>query len=50
MNKGFILDGFPRNTDDAKAIFLDAIPEEQENREGELADHEGFTKNEKIIP
>ena len=26
MNKGFILDGYPRNIKDAKAIFLDAIP------------------------
>jgi len=26
MNKGFILDGYPRNIDDAKAVFLDAIP------------------------
>ena len=26
MNKGFILDGYPRNINDAKAIFLDPIP------------------------
>ena len=26
MNKGFILDGYPRNIQDAKAIFLDPIP------------------------
>ena len=26
MNKGFILDGYPRNSVDAKAIFLDPIP------------------------
>lgn len=41
MNKGFILDGYPRNSVDAKAIFLDAIPgyeapeESQEEAKGE---------------
>lgn len=50
MNKGFILDGFPRNQEDAKAIFLDAIPGEDENRQGELEGHEGFRANEKIMP
>lgn len=50
MNKGFILDGFPRNGEDAKAIFLDAIPEEETNRDHELKDHEGFCINEKTVP
>ena len=27
LNKGFILDGFPRNSTDAKSIFLSAIPD-----------------------
>lgn len=41
MNKGFILDGYPRNSVDAKAIFLDPIPgyeapeESQEEAKGE---------------
>ena len=26
MNKGFILDGYPRNMEDAKAVFLNPIP------------------------
>lgn len=27
-NKGFILDGYPRNSKDAKHIFLNKLPEE----------------------
>ena len=50
MNKGFILDGFPRNTIDAQAIFLEAIPEEQENRDKELPNYAGFESNDKIMP
>ena len=43
MNKGFILDGYPRNSADAKAIFLDPIPgyeppEEQEEVKGSDAE------------
>jgi len=26
MNKGFILDGFPRHEGNAKAVFLDPVP------------------------
>ena len=29
MNKGFILDGYPRNQKDAKAVFMDAVKEEE---------------------
>ena len=32
MNKGFILDGFPRNTNDAVSIFLEPIPEGGEEK------------------
>lgn len=42
MNKGFILDGFPRNTLDAQAIFLESIPEDQVNRDKELPNYPGF--------
>lgn len=27
MNKGFILDGYPKNAEDAKSVFLTADPE-----------------------
>jgi hypothetical protein len=29
MNKGLILDGYPRNQKDAKAVFMDAVKEEE---------------------
>ena len=61
MNKGFILDGYPRNSVDAKAIFCDAIPgfdheeeekkeESKEEEEEERAGFPGYTINEKILP
>mgnify|MGYP000383153613 CR=1 FL=1 len=61
MNKGFILDGYPRNIVDAKAIFLDPIPgyeppeEDQEESKGAAADQPedafpGFTISSKILP
>ena len=63
MNKGFILDGYPRNINDAKAIFLDAIPgyeapegEEAEEVKGQPEENNedgtfpGFTISEKILP
>ena len=34
MNKGFILDGYPRNSADAKAIFLEPIPGYEAPEEG----------------
>lgn len=66
MNKGFILDGYPRNIEDAKAIFLDPIPgyeatpeDSQEEVKGHAAAAEetkdagtfpGYTISEKILP
>ena len=66
MNKGFILDGYPRNIEDAKAIFLDPIPgyeatpeDSQEEVKGQAAAAEetkdagpfpGYTISEKILP
>ena len=65
MNKGFILDGYPRNINDAKAVFLDPIPgyepasaaeeEKKEEVKGEAASDSGdpfpgFTISEKILP
>ena len=64
MNKGFILDGYPRNINDAKAVFLDPIPgyepgsggeeEKKEEVKGEVSDSgdsfPGFTISEKILP
>lgn len=60
MNKGFILDGYPRNSADAKAIFLDPIPgyeppeEQEEVKGGSDAEQDstfpGCTISEKILP
>jgi len=50
MNKGFILDGFPRNASDASGVFLEAMPEEETAREKELPDHPGFRVSDKIVP
>jgi adenylate kinase family enzyme len=59
-NKGFILDGYPRNINDAKSIFLtkiedyeplSAIEEENAAELSSLAPlYPGFTLNEDIIP
>ena len=35
MNKGFILDGFPRSKEDAKNVFMDKIPIEKKPSEEE---------------
>jgi adenylate kinase family enzyme len=40
MNKGFILDGFPRSKDDAKNVFMDKIPLEKEEGENQEEDAE----------
>jgi adenylate kinase len=50
-NKGFILDGYPRTQQDAKSIFLEKIPEDQ-NQEGENPDDPfpGYTINTEILP
>jgi adenylate kinase family enzyme len=49
MNKGFILDGFPRNTADAAAVFLTPIADEVEPKEG-VPGFEDMDRNEKIEP
>ena len=62
MNKGFILDGYPRNITDAKAVFLNPIPgyeapEEQEEEKKaaaeepeDVATFPGFDIDNKILP
>ena len=60
MNKGFILDGYPRNIVDAKTIFLEPIPgyvvpeEDNEEAKGSADEPEdnfpGFIISEKILP
>ena len=60
MNKGFILDGYPRNITDAKTIFLETIPnyeapaEDLEEVKGASEEPEdkfpGFSILEKILP
>lgn len=49
MNKGFIMDGYPRNQADAQAVFFNEIPEGEESPK-QLEDFPGFEKDEKIIP
>ena len=60
MNKGFILDGYPRNAEDAKAIFLREVAtsarsqeeaaEETKSKEGDQGPFPGFTLEERILP
>jgi len=60
MNKGFILDGYPRNAEDAKAVFLNLIPgygeepedgaEEEQKQPEEEGAFPGFTLDERILP
>ena len=59
MNKGFILDGYPRNINDAKAIFLDPIENYEPKEDGddeEVKGEEssgpfpGFSISQKILP
>ena len=46
LNKGFILDGFPRNSTDAQSIFLSAIPDYVSGSDPDSATP-GFKKNHK---
>ena len=53
MNKGFILDGFPRSKEDAKQVFMDKIPidkpqGEEQDEEAEAQHEEKL--NDKIVP
>lgn len=60
MNKGFILDGYPRNFEDAKAVFLHPIPgfesqqedgaEAEENKEEDANAFPGLIPDERIFP
>lgn len=53
QNKGFILDGFPRSKDDARAIFTDKVLKEQqaEAAEGEEVEPEyDEVLNSKVVP
>ena len=54
MNKGFILDGFPRSQDDAKTVFMEKHlkPDQPEPVEGEEEKKPEYDliKNDKILP
>lgn len=58
MNKGFILDGFPRSKEDAELVFMNEIPIEKPEKTGDedpegAGEEEPQTKkvlNEKILP
>ena len=53
MNKGFILDGYPKSKEDAKSIFFDRIPIEsnEEPVEGEEPEQKYDERlNERILP
>ena len=53
MNKGFILDGYPRSVDNAKDIFMNKIPKDaQPAAEGEEPAEPEFdlVPNDKIMP
>ena len=53
MNKGFILDGFPRSKEDAKNVFLDKVPIEKPEGEEQEEDAEPQFEerlNERIVP
>lgn len=58
MNKGFILDGFPRSKEDAELVFTTEVPIEKPEKEGDedpegAGEEEPQTKreiNDKILP
>jgi hypothetical protein len=50
MNKGFILDGYPRNQKDAKAVFMDAIKEEEPLSADANPESTAYELSTKILP
>ena len=53
MNKGFILDGYPRSKEDAKNVFMKKVPlPMEEPADGEEAPEQQYKLevNEKIAP
>ena len=50
MNKGFVLDGYPRNSKDAKAIFYEPIPGYVAPEDEDTKPDEGLQLNERILP
>lgn len=48
MNKGFILEGYPRNENDAKQVFMDFVETHGEN-EGDPVQN-NWVVNERIVP
>jgi len=58
MNKGFILDGYPRNRTNARSVFYDPIPGYEPGEEGEdeadvwanPLEPKGRQLNTKVIP
>jgi len=49
MNKGFILEGFPRTSEDAKHVFMDKVPKKHEGEEPAEPEFD-FEINSKIVP
>lgn len=52
-NKGFILDGYPRNQNDAKHIFLNKIENYQppvDSNEADESKYPGYEVDESILP
>lgn len=50
MNKGFILEGYPRNENDAKNIFMNKTLIQKENPAEDEEPEYSYSINEKIVP